>query len=59
MKKPDPCEWVQDSDGVWQTGCSNAFLVENEETPTENGFKFCCYCGGKLIEDGYVEEVEE
>jgi hypothetical protein len=38
------CEWVEDSDGILQTACNNAFQLEAGNLE-ENGFKFCCYCG--------------
>lgn len=51
------CGWVQDSDGSWETGCGHIFEI-TEGTPAENSFKFCCYCGGPLIEHPY-DEAEE
>ena len=54
------CEWKHsagyeentwnDSD-VWFTACDNAFEF-NEGGPKENHFKYCCYCGGELIQKG-------
>lgn len=46
------CEWKEESNDyevVWITSCGEAFVV-NEGTPEENGFKFCAYCGRKLIQ---------
>lgn len=42
-----PCAWTVEEDGLWNTGCGNAFLFE-VEGPHENGFKFCPYCGKPL-----------
>ena len=43
------CEWkLDDADNnVYKTGCGNYFQL-SEDTPTDNEFKFCCYCGEKL-----------
>lgn len=43
------CRWVVDDDGVWATACGNAFLCDTG-TPSENKFKCCPYCGGKIEE---------
>jgi len=48
------CNWKRDlhceSNGVnvYETECGNTFEVGNDDTPEENGFKFCSYCGGEL-----------
>ena len=49
-----PCEWIEDSDGWWRTGCDKGFVV-NDGTPAENGFKYCCYCGKPLKEIPFKE----
>lgn len=41
---PPTCAWTVDDDGIWNTGCGNAFMFE-ADGPHENGFKFCPYCG--------------
>ncbi len=49
------CGWMpedEDSDS-FQTDCGEMFIL-NEGTPTDNGMKFCCYCG-KQIDDQKVE----
>jgi hypothetical protein len=45
------CQWTYESDPTcaWNTGCGNLFAF-TEEGPKENEFKFCCYCGGALVE---------
>ena len=52
MKANHKCEWTEDSDGTWNTDCKSAFVL-NDGNPAENGFKFCCYCGGQLIQNDY------
>ena len=46
------CRWSPPSNfeiDYWETECDNAFnLIDG--TPSENGMKFCPYCGKKLIE---------
>ena len=47
----EKCIWTCDdlNEEIWETGCGNLFQLESE-TPTENGMKFCCYCGKPLGE---------
>lgn len=45
----DPCVWI-DSEMHWSTSCGKAFNII-DGTPSENGFKFCVYCG-KVIQEG-------
>ena len=46
------CNWIRDNDGVdegtYRTDCGNVFVLINEDSPTENGFKYCCFCGSLL-----------
>lgn len=42
------CTWTDEVDGPWQTACGHAFEFISEG-PGENGFKHCCFCGGKII----------
>jgi hypothetical protein len=49
-----PCEWKEDDEGTWFTSCDNAFVF-TDSGPTENGMKFCCYCGKPLKEVPYEE----
>lgn len=48
----EPCDWLQDSDGLWRTDCGNLFEF-NAGGPFENDMKFCGYCGKKLVEVPY------
>jgi len=47
MKK---CQWEEDKHepGAYDTKCDKRFLFI-EGTPDYNNFKYCPYCGGKLI----------
>ena len=59
MTKRATCRWSEDGNGEpWATMCGN-YLEINEGTPNENGFKFCCYCGRKLVQIPYEEELEK
>ena len=51
------CRWnLESADySVWHTSCGNDFYIENDETPSANGMKYCCYCG-KSLEDNKPEE---
>ena len=45
------CEWQEPdvmSEGIWETDCGNAheFFVDG---PVENGYKFCPYCGRRIV----------
>ena len=45
-----PCTWEHDAEiDAYETTCGNTFIV-GEGTPAENDMKFCCFCGGALIE---------
>lgn len=51
--KPAACIWEYNSDkfgeDTWQTSCGNSFILL-EGVPNDNKMKYCCYCGGSLIE---------
>lgn len=52
------CAWNCDDvggDSVWETSCGHAFQF-NDGGPKENGFTFCGYCGGRIVE-GYTSEA--
>ena len=49
------CEWVEDSDGTYQTTCGKEFQFIDSGCK-ENGFKFCCFCGKPLLEDKFEEK---
>lgn len=54
-----PCEWAEDMDGNWDTGCNKVFVFLNYDGPEGNGFKFCPYCGGQLAEVPHEEAQDE
>ncbi len=53
-KRDNACHWrtFKSIDGYfepWEADCGFQFEL-NEGTPAENNMKYCCYCGGELIE---------
>jgi len=52
----ETCTWAEDSDGVWNAACppvgEHSFCF-TEDGPTENGFKFCPYCGKPLVASAF------
>jgi hypothetical protein len=46
---PTTCQWENDGEGNWSTGCGDAFIIL-DGTPTENKMNFCCYCGKPINE---------
>jgi len=55
---PSTCLWKEDSDGNYDTDCGCAFCLE-AGTPSENGMRFCCYCGNVLFEVKYTPTEED
>ena len=59
------CTWTEDDlDGVWRTDCvdsdgKHGAWVFNVGGPSANGMRFCCFCGGPLIEKPYVWETDD
>jgi len=45
----ETCEWVEDVDGIWDTGCGQFFVLE-DGTPSDNKMRWCPYCGKSLQE---------
>lgn len=45
----DVCQLYQDEIGTWWTECGEGFEIMNG-APTQNGFKYCVYCGKELRE---------
>lgn len=54
-KGPSTCLWKENSDGAWETACTNTFEV-TAGTPASNNMKFCCYCGKSLKQELYKED---
>lgn len=51
LLRPDRCAWSPDSEGpdIWATECGELFYLTCQ-TPHGNKMRFCCYCGGALVE---------
>lgn len=49
LRGREECTWSADDDGNFNTTCGHTFTLEYDG-PTENQMKFCCYCGGDLID---------
>ena len=50
MSAPEACVWEEDDDFEgWDTSCGNKFYIV-DGCPSDNRFKFCCYCGKPLEE---------
>ena len=57
VEQPRPvptCDWQEDSDGIWETSCGEAWVC-TEGTPAENNMKYCHSCGKHLKEHRYAE----
>lgn len=52
------CRWKEDADGIYQTECGHSFFFDTDGA-SENGCKFCCYCGASLIDVKFVDEAAE
>jgi len=51
LLKNQLCNWnYSETDDSWETGCSNKFQL-NSDSPFENGFSYCPYCGKEIIEN--------
>lgn len=45
----EDCEWQEeDGGGPWESWCGHLFEF-NSDGPKENGFRFCPYCGKRLV----------
>ena len=42
------CEWCEDDNGLWHTGCGHLFFFDTDG-PVENKQKFCGYCGKPMV----------
>jgi hypothetical protein len=54
---PPPCTWTENdyaSSDAYDTSCGRAFQF-TDDSPSANGFRFCPFCGGELIEERFVE----
>ena len=57
-KTDEPCEWKQNDDGGWDGSCGIEFYLE-EDTPPENGIKFCPECGKPCVAIEPTEEQDD
>lgn len=53
------CDWEQDQDGYWQSGCGQEFEFLTVSGPADNAFAYCPFCGKPLTEQPFVEEEVE
>lgn len=51
------CCWTEDFAGNWSAQCGEQFVLV-EGSPHDNKMMFCCYCGGRLVENKYFEPKE-
>ena len=58
LLRPDTCTWTPTDEGTdtWATSCDNLFMLSCD-TPLAHGMRFCCFCGGALVE-GSADEVQ-
>jgi len=48
------CFWREDCDDeMWSTECGEGAAIE--DTPAENGMRYCCFCGRALVQ---LQELE-
>lgn len=53
----DHCGWIyNERDDSWDTDCENKFQISNNDTPKQNGFVYCPYCGDPIREMHAVME---
>ena len=55
------CEWREDVSeygNVWETACGQTYIFE-DGAPSDNGAKFCSYCGRVLREKRDIEPPME
>lgn len=43
------CAWVENGDFGWKSSCGGEFYFE-DGTPSDNGLRFCLYCGNPSVE---------
>ena len=55
--KAPNCAWVPDEDGTYYTDCGAAFTIIDGK-PSDNGMKFCCYCGKPIDQQAYVPPTD-
>ena len=53
--KEPSCRWTADDEGNWDTQCEQKHVLI-DGGPKDNQMRFCCYCGGALVERPYRED---
>ena len=49
-RRSKTCDWMKGPyDDYWGSSCNNAFWFE-AGCPDDNDFKFCPYCGNRLVD---------
>ncbi len=56
LRAETACIWSSDEE-TWGTSCGHCFTL-NDGTPTDNGMKYCCYCG-KTLETHTEPQIEK
>jgi len=57
-EKGGSCKWEYDwRNDTWDTGCGDSFIVI-DATPSQNGMRYCPYCG-KVINEIIEKRAEE
>lgn len=64
LEQPNECKWFQDENwesNVWAASCgkSRYFMVNDGMPKSDNGMKYCCYCGKSLVEVPIKESKDE
>jgi len=47
-KEEKECKWKLWGVEVWETECKESFVITDGNVE-DNGFKYCIYCGGKIV----------
>lgn len=58
-KASETCEWKQSKDWDWDTACGKYVATMCGDFPSSRGYKFCPYCGRKLIESKHEQGNKE
>lgn len=56
---PATCEWREDDDCIWHTGCGQYWHFDDGGAPTDHKQRFCGYCGKPLTAVAYVEPKDD
>lgn len=60
-QEEEHCTWHNDpeTDNSWDTSCRQLFEIY-DGTPTDNGMRFCCYCGKPIRQAiDHARRIEE